>query len=1141
MKLRALAFALVAVAAAPGAARSQSAPAALSDAAPRHDIRARLDPAAHRLAVRDEVSWTGAARPAPLTFVLNAALTISRSEPSVSEIPLAEAFGGTGPGASGRVPLKAYRVQGAGPVTALSLEYEGTIAVPVSDPKEQYTRGFRETPGFIGAEGVYLSGASAWYPRFGPELVTFSVTAAAPDPWHLISQGQGHSRGTDGSAAWESGGPMDEIYLVGGPLHRFADRAGQVEALVYLHERDAPLAGKYLAATAQYLEMYRTLLGPYPYGKFALVENFWETGYGMPSFTLLGPQVIRFPFIINSSYPHEILHNWWGNSVFVDYATGNWCEGLTAYMADHLIQEQRGTGAEYRRAALQKYRDYVRSGRDFPLSEFRERESAATEAVGYGKAMMGYHALRLHLGDQAFRDTAARFYREYRGRRASFRDFQRVAEAVGGKPLGWIFDDLVTRAGAAEFDVKAGAGSVREVGGRFVVDGLLRQAQPGAPFALDVPIVVQTEGGGAQTAVVRSAVFEQPFRIETDRRPVALSVDPRFDVFRKLDPRETPPSIGQIFGEPSILAVLPTDASDAERAGYRQLIESWQSGAHRIEIVADTAMTSIPRDRAAWIVGRTNRLAREMFGRQAGLRVGPDAAEIDGERMPMAAHTLVAVFRHPANLEKAVGWIVADPVAAMPGLGRKLPHYGKYSYLGFEGDEPVNVIKGEWQQSDSPLRIDLRPDGQRASKVPVLGPDGRKALAELPPVFSSQAMQDHVAFLAAPGLEGRGLCSPGLATAMGYVAGRFQEYGLLPGGDAGTFFQRVAVPRGPDGRPCEAANVVGILPGSNPALEGQSAVLGAHADHLGRGWPDVHAGDEGKVHPGADDNASGVAVMLELARVLAAGERPPRTVVFVAFTGEEAGRLGSKHYAAHPARPMARVEGMINLDTVGRLGSQRITVLGTGTATEWPHIFRGASFVTGVESRSVNESIESSDQVSFIEQGVPAVQVFTAPHADYHRPSDAADKIDAAGLVKVAAFVKEGIGYLAERAEPLTNTITPAAGGAASGGTGPAPQAGSAGAGAPTPQAERRASLGTVPDFAFAGPGVRVSGVVPGSAAEKAGLREGDIVLRVGERPVGDLKEYAEALRAVAPGQTVVVVVRRGSEDLTVPVTLGER
>ncbi len=209
------------------------------------------------------------------------------------------------------------------------------------------------------------------------------------------------------------------------------------------------MAGKYLAATAQYLEMYRQLIGPYPYRKFALVENFWETGYGMPTFTLLGREIIRFPFIINSSYPHEILHNWWGNSVFVDYESGNWCEGLTAYLADHLIAEQRGTGDEYRRSTLQKYRDYVKDGRDFPLTAFRSRESASTEAVGYGKALMAYHMLRLSVGDDAFRKGIARFYRDFKGKRASFADFQKTMEAVGGRDFTPVLRGLGGPSGRA--------------------------------------------------------------------------------------------------------------------------------------------------------------------------------------------------------------------------------------------------------------------------------------------------------------------------------------------------------------------------------------------------------------------------------------------------------------------------------------------------------------------------------------------------------------------------------------------------------------------------------------------------------------------------------------------------------------------
>jgi len=235
------------------------------------------------------------------------------------------------------------------------------------------------------------------------------------------------------------------------------------------------------------------------------------------------------------------------------------------------------------------------------------------------------------------------------------------------------------------------------------------------------------------------------------------------------------------------------------------------------------------------------------------------------------------------------------------------------------------------------------------------------------------------------------------------------------------------------------------------------------------------------------------------------------------------------------------MEGMINLDTVGRLGAQKITALGTGTATEWQHIFRGASFVTGVESRSVPESIESSDQVSFTEQNVPAVQIFTAAHADYHRPSDTADKIDVAGLAKVAAFVREGIAYLAERPEPLTNTIRPAAPKPQAEAGPPSPLAAAVSPSPPGASASRRASLGTVPDFAFPGPGVKVTGLVPDSPAAKAGIREGDVILRINDSAIANLQEYSNLLRTFSPGHTVSVRLRRGTEDVKVDVTLAER
>ncbi|MHB8796836.1 MAG: M20/M25/M40 family metallo-hydrolase [Thermoanaerobaculia bacterium] len=1100
-------------------------------AAVHHDLDVSVVPATGHLRVTTTVTLPPGTKP---ELLLNAALKVTASSPALKEVPLGDvaAFFGNNAAAtepSRRVALKRYRASGA-PAT-LTLTYEGVVRNELTAPKEEYQRGFRETPGTIGPEGIYLAGSSFWVPVFGEALASFRMTARVPEGWQLVSQGDGTARGADGLARWDSKGPVDEAYLVGGPLVAYRDRAGDVETLAFLRTKDDALAAKYLAATAQYLEMYRGLIGPYPYGKFALVENFWETGYGMASFTLLGPQVIRFPFILASSYPHEILHNWWGNSVFVDYAKGNWCEGLTAYLADHLIQEQRGKGEEYRRGTLQKYLSYVRDGRDFPLTEFRGRESAATEAVGYGKALMGFHMVRRHLGDAAFRKTLARFYADFRGRRATFDDFRRTAEAVAGRPLSSLFDHWVTRPGAAELAL--GPATVASTDTGWTVSGTLRQAQENAPFALEVPVAVVTEKGTVRKVVPLEG-REARFEIATDAEPLALAADPQFDLFRKLDPREIPPSIGQLFGEPRVLAILPAGLAPEEDAAWRALFAGWTTPTHAIEVKTDAEVEMLPAERAVWVVGKANRFASP-FAKQDGLALGATDLAALGEKVALSGHTFAFVARHPGAPAKAAGWLFGEPLGALPGLGRKLPHYGKYSYVGFEGIEPVNVLKGQWPESESPLRADLRPADRRAAPMPVLAPEPRKALAELPPAFSQARLAAHVAALAAPALEGRGLGTAGEKAAAEYVAAGMKAAGLSPAGDDGTYFQRFRVEKTASGAPADVVNVVGLLAGSDPAWKDESVVVVAHYDHLGRGWPDARKEFAGQVHPGGDDNASGVAVLLELARALK-DEKPRRSVVFLAVTGEEAGRLGSKRWVAGPSsRDAKKTLAAVNLDTVGRLGAGKLQVLGTGTAGEWIHAVRGATWMTGVETKAVPETLESSDHVSFVEAGVPAVQLFTGPHADYHRPSDTAEKVDVPGLAKVAAVAKELVSWLAGREQPLAVSIPkkegPAHGAAAA--SGPPGPAGS--------MPGRRVSFGTVPDFAFEGPGVRVEAVVPGSPAEKAGVAAGDVLLRLDGRPVAGLRDYAERLRAMAPGQAVRATFARDGEEIDLVVTLAER
>ena len=1094
-----------------------------------------IEPGTHQLKVSAVVELPPQFAGRSVEFLLTSALQIDDSDPELNRLQY-EQGGFTGINGSSVVlgeleAIARYRVNLPEGSSTLKLTYSGTLNFPLSSPEEEYARGITETAGLIRSDGVYLAGGTLWYPYFSDELVSFELAAAAPDGWHLISQGNGTSRDQAGQAHWDSGGLVDEIYLVGGPLTPYAEAAGAVAAQVYLREPDAALAEKYLSATAQYIEMYRGLIGPYPYGKFALVENFWETGYGMPSFTLLGPQVIRFPFILTSSYPHEILHNWWGNSVFVDYPTGNWCEGLTAYMADHLMKEQVDQAAEYRRDTLKKYRDFVRDGRDFPLTEFRSRHSAATEAVGYGKTLMGFHMLRRQLGDEAFKTALARFYREHRGSKAGFGDIRAQLEQVSGQDLKPFFQQWVELAGAA--DLRLDAVDVQTTGASFEVTGVLRQVQAGAKFELQVPLSLTTADGlEAQVLSVTEAATS--FSFETVSQPQLLEVDPEFDLFRLLDARETAPSIGQVFGDRKLLAILPAAAHEATRAAYREMVERWRSPTQNMTIVLDVDVDELPADAAAWILGQDNRFAPVLFQSDPalGLTVSDTGLQFQDRAIPAAGHSTVAVRRHPANVNKAVGWIVVDPVAAFPGIASKLPHYGKYSYLAFEGDEPANIASGEWANNDSPLRADLRSAEQRAAGPVTAAPrPARKPLAELPAVFSEERLKQHVDYLASPEMEGRGLGSTQLEEAAAYIAGEFANAGLEAAGDDGSYLQGFAVEEGEDGQPHQVHNVIGYLPGTNPAYADQAVLITAHYDHLGHGWPDVRQSDAGRIYPGADDNASGVAVLIELARNFAAGAPPKRNLVFVAFSAEEAGLLGSRHYVEHPRpAPLEGIVGVINLDSVGRLEDQPVSVLATGSAMEWPFVFRGVSAVTGIPSENIAGVAATSDQQSFIDRGVPGVQIFTGAHGDYHRASDTPDKVNAAGMVKVATFVKEAAVYLIQREEPMVLSGSTTAAGSDGSDNRPA-----------NTEGQRRVSFGTVPDFAHNADGVRVDSVVPGSPAELAGIQAGDVLLEMNGETVAGLGAFSDFLKTLAPGDTVTAKVLRDAQTISVAVTVAPR
>jgi hypothetical protein len=1094
-----------------------------------HEMSVELQPDKSHLRVKDRITLPKQLAARPVHFILHGDLDIQSVSVSYKQVPLQ-------PGEEADVPLKRYSLQVPQGTSQVYVVYSGKINHRIEGSDTEYARSFSETPGLIGEQGVFLANSTVWYPLIEDQLVSFSMEVSLPEKWTAISQGKrirNERKDSRSVVTWQETHPQDDIYLVAGRFTEYHQSAGSATAMVYLREDDAALAQKYLDTTAQYLAMYSKLIGPYPYAKFAMVENFWETGYGMPSFTLLGPKVLRFPFILHSSYPHEILHNWWGNGVYVNYQSGNWAEGLTAYLADHLIKQQRGRGAEYRRSVLQKYTDFVDEERDFPLTEFRSRHSASTEAVGYGKTMMLYHMLRQRLGDEDFVRALRRFYRRYQFKVASFSDVEKVFDDVSEKDIKREFNQWVRRAGAPKLEINTALAEPLADGFRLSME--ISQTQPDEPYDLFIPMAVhlRKHEQAFQTYVVMEKRRQQ-FTLELPARPLRVDVDPQFDVFRRLDAREIPAALSQGFGAQSVLVLLPSGAGQKLLQSYRKLAEAWQKNQEgKWEIALDSDYGKLPVDRAVWLLGWENRF-RESVGlgiMSRGVDIAKDGVSLKKRQFNRKEHSVLLTMRHPKNVKQTVLWLANDNIKAMPGLSRKLPHYRKYSYLAFSGDEPTNIAKGQWEVLNSPMRkIVTQADGEKP-KVVTGELRHREALAQLPPAFSENRMMEDINYLAGESMAGRELGSAALNRAADYIANVFKKAGLQPGGSRpDSYFQTWKQDVGKGKGTVTLKNVIGVLPGNNSQLQGQSLIVSAHYDHLGKGWPDVHKGDKGKIHYGADDNASGVAVMLELIRQVSKKWRPERTIVFVAFSGEEAGLLGSQYYAKHPGNyPLDKIIGVINLDTVGRLGSNPVTVFGTGSAREWVHIFRGAGFVTGIAVKSVADDYGFSDQKSFIDKGVPGVQFFGSVHRDYHRPGDTADKVDSAGLVKVAAILKEAVEYLANRKEMLNVTLNNAKPTAKS-----SPEK-------EKPSRGRKVSVGTVPDFTYRGKGVRITDTVPQSPARAAGLKAGDVLIRMNGKAIKDLSDYAAILRAMQPGDRAELVYLRDGDKHTVKITVKHR
>jgi aminopeptidase N len=601
------------------------------------------------------------------------------------------------PSGGGNIPEEGPR--------SLVVTYSGAIYDSLRVP--DYSRGAEaeETKGLIDERGTFLSPATHWYPDSRKRKAVFNVTTVTPAGYHTVTQGRLALRETlDGrvKTVWKGEHPSEEAYLVAGPYDvRTLDHSG-IQICTYFYESEADLSESYLQACAGYIDMYNELLGQYPYSKFAVVENFFPTGYGMPSYTLLGRRVLRLPFIIHTSLGHEIAHNWWGNGVYVDPDEGNWCEGLTTYCADYRYKLLQGEdeAREYRADINRDYTVYVDPRTEIPLADFKGRTTSASRAIGYGKCAMVFHMLERIMGEEAFYGTLRTIVSKYMFKQIGWSQIEREFSTARGEDLKWFFDQWVRGKGAPELSITKAV----------AVDDWpdytlsIRLEQEGGPFRLSVPVVIHTEGGLRWKKVeMDGPVAEASFKFS--HRPKAVDVDSGQNVMRRMAPDEIAPTLAMVLGDRGTIVVEPGGASDGAAAAYAALA-SRLSRTGEATVVRDVELSKAQADsHSLFILGSA--------GQNSAL--GLFAGEWPGKVFPKAGTFTVHdnTYTSPGDCALFVGRNPGDPgrtIAILGGLSeeavtactRKVIHYGKYGYVVFTSGEAVD--KGTWDVRAYPRR-----------------------------------------------------------------------------------------------------------------------------------------------------------------------------------------------------------------------------------------------------------------------------------------------------------------------------------------------------------------------------------------------------------------------------------------------------
>lgn len=581
--------------------------------------------------------------------------------------------------------------------STLTIKYHVVFADPVPEDfvgMEDPSYGVTAT---ILPEGTYLSEASGWHPQARGFANDFTVSIVGPGGLTGVTSGRLQAYDSDGSitkVVWKTEHPQGALTLAAGPYLMQRGDHGDIQLLVLFSAANVKLAASYLESIRGYLHLYEELFGPYPYEKFAVVENFYPTGYGLAGWTLLGSSVVPLPFIQDTSLPHEIAHAWWGNAVEIDYTSGNWGEGLATYVADYYLKEQKDPreAIEYRRKLVRDFASLVKGDEDMPLVDFRRRMSKRDQAIGYGKATMVFHMLRELIGDAAFWQGLQKIAREGRGKRYDWGNLQRHFEAASGEELQNFFQQWLERTGAPV--LRLADVDVIKVGSQWQVSGNIHQGSP--VYDLAVPLLLET-AERQYRQVVGLYKETECFVFTTAERPVQLSLDPDSSLFRQLFPEELPSTINDLRASESQLVVIAKGSENLHNAS-QDLLRGlhW----HDAAVVGEAEYLKIkPLRSDVLILGwpedeKLQSQMQEFIGAVKKQPAPPD--KIDENEV------LFMVIKGSSG-SQVIAYYLPGSIIAAQDAARRIPHYGQYSYLTFKNGR--NQVKGTWEPDRSPLKV----------------------------------------------------------------------------------------------------------------------------------------------------------------------------------------------------------------------------------------------------------------------------------------------------------------------------------------------------------------------------------------------------------------------------------------------------